>query len=187
MNIILIAKSIHIIGFVSWFAGMFYLVRMFVYYRESLDKAEPEKSILAGQFLQMQWRVYKIILNPAMMITWTAGIVMLVVNSAYLTLPWLHVKLLLLVLLTGYHLFCKRIIKQFEAGVVRFDSFQLRLFNEIPTLFLVSIVFIAVFGKAGTLNYMYLALGVILFAGMVFGGARAYKKKREKIEGESTI
>ena len=182
MNTILVFKSLHVIGFVSWFAGMFYLVRMFVYYRESLDKAEPERSILSDQFLQMQWRVYKIIMNPAMMITWTAGILMLVLNTGYLQQGWMHVKLLLLVLLTGYHLYCKQIIRQFESGITKLDSFKLRLFNEVPTLFLVSISFIAVFGKAGTLNYLYLLIGVALFGGLIYFGARAYKRKREKLE-----
>ena len=188
---LLILKSLHIIGFVAWFSGLFYLVRMFVYYREADEKAEPEKSILKKQFNLMQWRVYKIIVNPAMNITWAAGITMLVLGFTsdkvvnYLdptigTPGWMHLKLLLLVLLTGYQVYCKRVIRQLESGTLKMDAFQLRLFNEVPTLFLAGIAFLAVMGKAGTLNYLYWVLGLAAFGGLMYAGAKAYKKKREK-------
>lgn len=178
MNTIFIFKSLHIIGFVSWFAGIFYLVRMFVYFREASDQPEPARSILTDQFLTMQWRVYRIILNPAMMITWTAGILMLIIEPAYLKQGWIHSKLLLVVLLTVYHLYCKRIIRQFENGISKWDSFQLRLFNEVPTIFLVSIVFLAVYRDQ--ISYLYLLLGLFLFGALIFFGARSYKRKREQ-------
>ncbi len=191
MNTLLLLKSLHIVGFVAWFAGMFYLVRMFVYHVESNAKSEPDRSVLRAQFNLMQWRVYKIIMNPAMMITWTAGIIILVLGVTQDTVPnylssdvgtpgWMHAKLLLLVLLTVYHVICKRTIKKLESDTMKMDSFQLRLFNEVPTLFLVAIVFLAVLGKAGTLNYLYWALGLLVFSGLMYMGARAYKKRREQ-------
>lgn len=186
---ILILKSLHIIGFVAWFAGLFYLVRMFVYHVEADAKAEPEKSILKAQFNLMEWRVYKIIINPAMMITWTAGIIMIVLGITQDNVPnylssdigtpgWMHAKLLLVVLLTGYHMYCKGIIKKLEAGTFGMDGFLLRLFNEVPTLFLAAIVFLAVLGKAGTLSYPIWAAGLLVFGGLMYMGARAYKKRR---------
>ena len=176
---ILFLKALHIVGFVAWFAGLFYLVRIFVYHAEAGEKGEPEKSILQKQFTQMQWRVYRIICNPAMMITWTAGIVMLVLNPTYLQMGWMHIKLTLLVVLLGYHLYCTRVIRRQEAGEEGMTPWQLRLFNEIPTLFLVAITFLAVYGKAGGLNYLYFIVGLVLFSVLIYGGARAYKMRRE--------
>ncbi|MEM8524362.1 MAG: CopD family protein [Bacteroidota bacterium] len=189
-NLLYFLKALHVVGFVSWFAGLFYLVRIFVYYVEASEKEEPDRSILTQEFGQMQQRVYKIICNPAMMITWTAGLGMLGLGlfsdfiPNYLsvengTAGWMHLKLLLLVGLLFYHLRCKKVIRQLEAGNNRMTAFQFRLFNEVPTLFLVSISFIAVFGKLGTLNYTYLFLGVAAFGILVYRGAVAYRKRRE--------
>ncbi|MDX1940085.1 MAG: CopD family protein [Saprospiraceae bacterium] len=189
MSIIYFFKALHIIGFVAWFSGLFYLVRMFVYHIEANDKPQPEQDILKKQFNLMQWRVYKIIANPAMMITWMAGLVMIItpfVNKNYPnylstdvgTPGWMHLKLMLVVLLTVYHVWCKIQIKKLESGANKLSAFQFRLANEIPTLFLISIAFLAVFGKAGTLNYAYLFGGLIVFAILLYFGARAYKKRR---------
>ncbi len=191
MDIIYFFKALHIVGFVAWFAGLFYLVRMFVYHIEANDKPQPDRDILKKQFNLMQWRVYKIIANPAMMITWTAGLIMIAmpfINKAYpnyLTSGgvgspgWMHLKLMLVALLTVYHLWCKRQIKNLEAGASKLSAFQFRLANEVPTLLLVLIAYLAVFGKAGTLNYGYLFGGVIVFAILLYLGARAYRKRRE--------
>ena len=184
-------KALHVVGFVAWFAGLFYLVRMFVYHEEAADKAEPERGILQQQFNLMEWRVYRIICNPAMMITWGAGLVMLGLGIFTRNVPnyltgeignagWMHAKLLLLVLMTVYHLWTKRLIKRMEGGERPFSSWQYRLLNELPTLFLVTISFIATYGKAGRLNYGYLLGGIVLFVGLLFVGARAYKRARNK-------
>lgn len=186
---ILFFKALHIVGFVSWFAGLFYLVRMFVYHVEAAGKSEPERSIMTRQLNLMEWRVYKIICNPAMMITWGAGLAMLVLDLTQVapmgyfvggTTGWMTVKLVLLVLLLVYHLYCKRLIKRLETGELPMTSFQFRLFNEFPTLFLVAISFIAVYGKAGRLNYLYLVLGIVGFVGLLTWGVRAYKRARER-------
>lgn len=173
-----LAKAIHIIGFVAWFAGLFYLVRMFVYHVEANDKEQPERDILTRQFNLMEWRVYKIICNPAMMITWTAGLITLYINGLeWLTANgWMHIKLILLVGLTIYHLWTKRIIKQMEGGNFRFSSWQFRLLNEVPTIFLVAIVLLAVYKN--TLNFVYAFLGIIGFMVLLFIGAKAYKRSR---------
>lgn len=174
----LFLKSFHIVGFVSWFAGLFYLVRMFVYYAEANEKPEPLRAEWKKQYTLMQWRAYKIICNPAMMITWTCGIAMLINTPAFLQQGWMHVKLTLLVLLTGYHLYCKGIIKKQENGEKTFGSFGFRLLNELPTLFLVAIVLLAV--VKDLLNFIYLFLGIMAFGAALFMSARAYKNHREK-------
>ncbi len=183
-------KALHIVGFVAWFAGLFYLVRMFVYHVEANDKPQPEQDILKKQFNLMQWRVYKIIANPAMMLTWTAGLIMLAlpfIDKAYPNYltggagspGWMHLKLTLLILLLVYHIWCKRQIKKLEAGDSKLSAFQFRLVNEVPTIFLVGIIFLAVYGKAGILSYAYLFGGLIVFTVLLYLGARAYKKRRE--------
>ncbi len=183
LTAISILKAVHVIGFVAWFAGLFYLVRLFIYHVEAEVKPAQEKDILQNQFKLMEQRVYKIIVNPSMMLTWTAGITMLIINPSYLssengTPGWMHLKLTLLVVLLAYHLYCKRIMKNLDAGKNTFSPFQLRLFNEVPTLFLVTISFIAVLGKAGILNYAYLGIGILAFAGIVYLGAKSYQKRR---------
>lgn len=182
-------KALHVVGFVAWFAGLFYLVRIFVYHEEANDKPIAEKRVLQAQFLLMEWRVYRIICNPAMMITWLAGLGMLALGwwsplvPNYLspdmgTPGWMHLKLFLLVLLTAYHLWCKRNIILTEQGERPFSSWQYRLLNELPTLFLITISFTAVYGKMGQLNYGYLFGGLLAFIGLLYLGARAYRRAR---------
>ena len=177
---ILYLKAFHIVGFVAWFAGLFYLVRMFVYSAEALEKAEPERSILSKQFILMEWRVYKIICNPAMVLTWVCGLGMLYLyGTEWLKAnPWMHLKLFLLILLTGYHHFCKRIIQKIEKGETTFSSFQFRLLNELPTIFLLSIVLLAVLRNS--LNFLYAFLGVLAFGFVLYIFAKMYKKHRAK-------
>lgn len=185
-------KSIHVVGFVAWFAGLFYLGRLLVNYEETNLKPQPEQDILKKQFSLMAWRLYKIIANPAMMLTWTAGILMLALPFFDKSIPnylkseigtpgWMHAKLLLLVLLTVYHVWNKITLKKLDAGTSKLSAFQLRLANEVPTIFLVAIAFLAVYGKAGSLNYAYLFIGVLVFAVLLYFGAKSYKKKREAV------
>lgn len=195
MDFILIAKAVHVIGFVSWFAGLFYLGRVLVNHADTenitpLAGDSPEasrnrlkKEILHEEYSATAARVYKIIVNPAMMITWVAGLLMLVLNPGYLqsgTPGWMHVKLLFVVLLLVYQLYTKRkLMLPMAAGRRPWTDWQLRLWNEVPTFFLVSVPFIAVFGKMGQLNYLYLAIGVGIFCLLVYRGAVAYRGKRK--------
>ena len=177
---LLFFKALHFIGFVSWFAGLFYLVRMFVYYVEASEKEQPERGILTKQLNLMQWRVYRIICNPAMMITWTAGIAMIVIYGYewFSVNYWLHIKLLLLIGLTVYQLWCKRVIKNMESGNLGFTSFQFRLLNEVPTMFLVAITFLAVYKNS--LNGLWAFLGLFGFGVLLYIGTKAYKRARAK-------
>ena len=177
--VLLFFKSLHFVGFVAWFAGMFYLVRMFVYHVESMAKTEPERDILTSQFNLMERRVYQIICNPAMAITWICGLAMIYLYGVeWLKVNWwMHVKLTLLVLLTAYHFYSKTIILRLEKGEMAFTSFQFRLMNEVPTLFLVAIVLLAVYKNA--FNVWYTLVGMIGFGVLLFIFATLYKKRRE--------
>ena len=171
-------KSLHIIGFVTWFAGLFYLARIFVYHVEANDKPETERNILQSQYNIMAERLYKIITNPAIIITWLFGIGMLVLNPAYLQGGWMHAKLLLVFLLSGYHGYCKGIIRKLKEGKPSLTSFQFRLFNEIPSLFLVAIVLLAVMSRQKLMGIHYVFLVVFVFGVLMYMGAKAYQKKR---------
>lgn len=177
---LLLLKALHIIGFVAWFAGLFYLIRILVYHTEALDLEDAERKILTKQYNIMEWRVYRIICNPAMMVTWIGGLGMIYIYGMdwFKDNTWLHVKLVLVLMLTGYHLYCKSLIKKYENGQKVLNSFQMRLFNEIPTIFLFCIVLLAVFRNAG--NVMYIFGGVLIVGIILFIFAKLYKKKRSR-------
>jgi len=190
-NLILIAKALHVVGFISWFAGLFYLGRVLVNHAdtENLDITGPggdrnrlKKEILHEEYTATAARVYRIIVNPAMMITWVAGLTMIALNPGYLmagTPGWLIVKLLFVLLMVVYQVYTRRrIMVPMATGGRPWSDWQLRLWNEVPTFFLVSVPFMAVFGKIGQLNYLYLGIGVAVFGLLVYRGARAYRDRR---------
>lgn len=138
-------KAFHIIGVVVWFAGLFYLVRLFVYHVEAEEQPEPAKSILKDQYALMETRLYKLITTPGMVLTVAMAIAMLVVAPDLLQQTWLHVKLSFVLLLLVYHFYCRRIMRQLAAGTCQWGGKQMRGLNEVPTVFLVLIVLLAVF------------------------------------------
>jgi len=161
-------KSLHLIGVVSWMAGMFYLVRIMVNHAMAFEQQEPERSILARQFSVMEWKAYNIILKPAVVMSWSFGTAMLCIQPLWLQQGWMQVKLLFLVLLTGYTHYCKSHIRQLEAGPSHFTHLHYRALNEVPTIFLAGIVFLAVF-KDG-INYWALYGGLTAFIGLISWG-----------------
>lgn len=180
MTALLLFKSLHIVGFTAWFGGLFYLVRILVYHREAFDKSVHEREVLIPQYQIMEDRVYRIICNPGMMITWICGLAMLYIYGWewFSVNYWLHAKLLLLVGLTGYHLYCKNMIKQLADEDMKLSPFNYRLLNEVPTLFLLSIVLLAVFRNL--LDFGIAFVGVILFGVILYLFAKLYKRQRSQ-------
>ena len=184
IEFLLFFKSLHIIGAIAWFGGLFYLVRMFVYHVEALDKEEPDRTVLREQFELMEHRVYYIICIPAMLITWIFG--SLIVAAYYESQgfewfrinSWLHIKIFLVVLLSGYQHYCKKIMIQLKEKQGSHSSSTMRLLNEVPTLFLVAIVLFAVYRN--TLNSMYALIGITIFGILLYFGVRNYKRLRKK-------
>lgn len=175
--IYLIAKSIHIIGVVSWFAGLFYLVRLFVYHSEAQEMSAERRDILQPQYQIMIRRLYTIITTPAMMITVAAGITMLFINPGLLNQSWMIAKLGLVVSLLIYHGYCARIIAHLNDNKIRWQPFRFRLFNELATIILVAVVFLVV--MKNTFNALYGLIGFIMFAILLFAGASWYRSRRE--------
>lgn len=176
----LLFKSLHIISMVAWFAGLFYLVRLFVYHTEAFQKPEEEKRILCSQYALMESRLYRIICQPAMTLTWLFGLLMIYNNGLewFSANYWLHAKLLLVFLLTLYHFYSPSIMASLAEEKPRLTSFQFRLYNEIPSLFLVSITLLAVYRNLS--NFAYTFGGVLVFAFVLFFFAKVYRAIRTK-------
>jgi protoporphyrinogen IX oxidase len=138
-------KAFHIIGVVVWFAGLFYLVRLFVYHVEANEQPEPARSILQQQYQIMETRLYRLITTPGMVLTVAMAIALVVTAPDLLKQPWLHVKLAFVGATLVYHHYCARLMKQMAAGEFKWSGQQLRGLNEVPTVFLVIIVLLAVF------------------------------------------
>jgi protoporphyrinogen IX oxidase len=138
-------KAFHIIGVVVWFAGLFYLVRLFIYHVEANDEPEPAQSILKKQYALMEKRLLNIITTPGMLVAVVCAVGLLVEQPDWLKQGWLHAKLAFVVLLLGYHYYCTRLMKQLAAGSCRWSGQQLRALNEAPTVLLVVIVLLVVF------------------------------------------
>jgi putative membrane protein len=171
-----IAKALHLIGMASWMAGMFYLVRIMVYHAMALEKAEPERSTLARQYSVMEQKAYKIIIGPAINITWIFGVTILFIQPAWLREGWLHLKLAFLILLTGYTLYLKSHIRHLENGTSKFTHIHYRALNEVPTVFLVAIIFLAVFKDR--INYLALFGGLAVFTGLIAWGIHKVNRKK---------
>ncbi|GAB4399459.1 MAG: protoporphyrinogen oxidase HemJ [Microscillaceae bacterium] len=175
---LLYIKSVHIIFVVSWFAGLFYIVRLFIYHTEAEDRPEAERRILQTQFILMEKKLWNIITTPAMVLTVLSGLTMLWVQPAYLGQTWMWVKLGMVGGVLLYHFYCQKIVVELRNGRFRFNSFQLRMWNEVATLFLVAIVFIVELQNA--LNWIWGVLGLLAFALVLMVAIRLYRKAREK-------
>jgi len=138
-------KSFHIIGVVVWFAGLFYLVRLYVYHVEANEQTEPARTILQKQYEIMEKRLYNLITTPGMVLTVAMAIALVISAPEYLKQTWLHVKLTFVLLTLIYHFYCGRLMKQLAAGTCQWTGQQLRGLNEGPTILLVLIVLLAVF------------------------------------------
>jgi len=172
-----VVKALHIIFVVSWFAGLFYIVRLFIYHVEALKEEEPKQSILVDQYRIMQRRLWWIITTPAMILTLVFGIWMLVLNPSLLKLGWMHLKLGFIVLLLIYHASCQVIMFRLANGKHTLTSTKLRGWNEVATLFLVAIVFIVVLKSS--LNWVYGTLGFFGVGLLLMAGIQVYKKWRK--------
>jgi protoporphyrinogen IX oxidase len=138
-------KAFHIIGVVVWFAGLFYLVRLFIYHIEANQEPEPAQTILKKQYQIMEKRLYNIITTPGMLVTVVCAIGLLVTQPDFLHQTWLHFKLGFVGLLLVYHHYCSRLMKQLEQGTCKWTGQQMRAMNEAPTILLVIIVMLVIF------------------------------------------
>ncbi len=175
---LLAAKALHIIFVVSWFAGLFYIPRLFIYHVEADDLPQVEAAAVSRQLKLMARRLWFIISWPAMIIAVTAGIAMVIIVPAYLSMPWMQVKLGFVALLLLYHFSLHYIFRKQQKDRFPFTSTQLRFYNEVATVLLFAIVFTVVFKN--TLSWIF-GVGGIVGLGIVLSIAiMLYKWARRK-------
>ena len=143
--ILLWLKALHLIAVVAMFAGLFYMFRLFVYHAENVGKPE-----VTDVLKSMALRLYRVITTPALIATFVFGLGMIALQPAYLSLGWFQAKLVLVLGLAGYHGYVGRVRRRFAADDVYLTSRQCRIRNEIPTLFLIAIVLLAVLRPLGS-------------------------------------
>ena len=170
-------KALHIIFVVTWFAGLFYIVRLFIYHIEANDKPEPEKSILQKQFSIMEKRLWYGITWPSAILTAIFG-PWLMFEFGMQYANYMHLKLGFVLFLYIYHILCHRMFKQLQQNTLKWSSNQLRLWNEVATVFLIAIIFIIVLKDLT--NWIYGLVGLVLFAVLLMLAIRIYKRIREK-------
>lgn len=171
-------KALHIIFVVSWFAGLFYIVRLFIYHTEAQERDEPAKSILSEQFILMQKRLWWIITTPAMILAVVFGTWMLALNWPYYAVAgWMHLKLGFVGILLVYHFVCQKLMREMGQGKFRWSSNVLRLWNELATLVLVAIAFLVSMKNElnwiwGTVAFFAVAIGLMILI-------KVYKRLRQ--------
>lgn len=170
-------KALHIIFVVSWFAGLFYMPRLLVYHTEAQGKADAIKEALSAEFQKMEKLLWNAIMVPAMWLTLITGSIMIYITPDWLSQGWMHMKLTFVLGLVGYHFFTRKLILEIKKGQFRFSSMQLRLWNEVATIFLFSIVFLVVLKNS--VDWIWGVLGLIAFAVIIMSAVKIVKKLRE--------
>ena len=144
MNTYLLFKSIHLIAVISWMAGLLYLPRIFVYHSEAFQNNKSED--LMDTFKVMERRLFIYIMNPAMIISWIFGVLLIhTIGIQNISFLWLQLKLIFVVILTFYHFFLLQCLRKFTNNNNSFSSKFYRIINEIPTVLLISIILVVVF------------------------------------------
>ena len=141
MNTYLLFKSLHLIAVISWMAGLLYLPRIFVYHVENKNDQN-----ISNVFKVMERKLYFYIMIPAMVLSWIFGLLLIgSIGFDQLANKWLEIKLILVLILTIYHLFLGVCLKKFSIDKNTYSSKFYRIFNEVPTILLILIVFIVIF------------------------------------------
>ena len=164
-------KTFHIIGVVVWFAGLFYLVRLFIYHVEAAEQEQPIRAAFEQQYGLMERRLANIITTPGMAVAVSCAVGLLVVNPSWLQQSWMHAKLLFVAFLLGYHWLCYRLMDQLQRGECNWSGRQLRARNELPTLLLVIVVLLVVFKQqfpTGAATWLTVGLVVFMAASIQF-------------------
>lgn len=171
-------KALHLIFVITWFAGLFYIVRLFIYQIEASHKPSPDKEILGNQLKIMANRLWYIITWPSAILTLIFAGTLLYLNSGLIHLPWMQVKLGFVALLYLYHFKCHQIYKQLQNNTVKHSSNYMRLFNEGATIILFSVVFLVIVRHE--VNWIFGVIGIISLSVILMLLVKIYKRFREK-------
>ena len=171
-------KSLHLIFVITWFAGLFYIVRLFVYQIEAAKKESPEREILQKQYKIMAYRLWYIITWPSAVLASIFAFILLYSTPGFLEMPWMHVKLGFVFALYLYHWKCQIIFNELQKDEVKYSNNWMRLFNEGATIILFAVVFLVILKNA--VNWIYGVIGIFLFSIIIMLGFKFYKKIRER-------
>lgn len=164
-------KALHLIFIITWFSGLFYVVRLFVYHTEAAEEPEPARSILQQRFRVMIRRLWLGITWPSAILTLIFGPWVMILLGSVPT--WLAIKLGFVGGLYLYHFSLHVIYRQQMKGIFRFTSQQLRIWNEVATIFLVVIVMLAVVKQ--NMSWVWGLVGLIAFVILLMSAIRIYK------------
>lgn len=171
-------KSLHLIFVITWFAGLFYIPRIFIYHIEASQKAAPEKEILVTQLKLMAKRLWFIITWPSAILAILFGSWLLLLAPYWLEQSWMHAKLGFVVLLIMYHIKTHLIFKQLQKDQIKYTSNFMRIWNEGATLLLFAVVFLVLLKS--TLNMAYGMLALVGLAVLLMLGIKLYKRTRSE-------
>ncbi|MCO7331357.1 CopD family protein [Riemerella anatipestifer] len=178
----LIIKALHIIFMVSYFAGIFYLVRLFVYYKDTDDFDTPKQTILREQYLFMMRRLWNIITVPAGVLMLIFGVILIIMNPYLMKMPWFHLKLTFLIGLAVYHYWCWKkilVVKNLNFSELSTPNIKLRQANEIATFLLFLVVFTVIL-KAFVIDYWWqLIVGFIVLVFVIMLTVKLVNKNKK--------
>ena len=171
-------KSLHIIFITTWFAGLFYIIRLFIYYKEAEEKTEIEKNILLKQYKLMIKRLWYIITWPSAVLATLFAIWLLVLQPGWLQQNWMLIKLGFVAALFAYHWSCQILYNQVEKGFLKYSSFALRIWNEVATIILFACVFLVILKTS--LGWIFGVLGIVGVSILLMLGVKLYKNIKAK-------
>lgn len=171
-------KSLHLIFVITWFAGLFYQPRLFIYHIEASKKESPEKEILEKQLKLMARRLWYIITWPSAILATTFAVWLLILMPSWLSQSWMLIKLGFVLLLILYHFKTHQMFLQLQKDVINYSSVFMRLWNEGATLFLFAIVFLAILKSS--IHWVFAFGGIIGLIVFLALGIKLYKKYRSK-------
>jgi len=171
-------KAFHLIFVITWFAGLFYIPRLFVYQIEAFYKASPEKEILGKQLKLMAKRLWFIITWPSAILATLFAIWLLILVPSWLQESWMHVKLAFVILLFIYHLKTHQYFTQLQNGIVKKTSNFMRIWNEGATFILFAVVFLVVLKSA--INWIWGIIGIFILGILIMLGFKVYKAIRNR-------
>ncbi len=171
-------KALHLIFVITWFAGLFYIPRLFIYHIEASKKTEQEAAILIPQLKMMSRRLWYIITWPSAILAILFAAWLLVLMPSWLSQGWMHLKLTFVVFLVMYHVKTHQMFLKLQKDVISYSSMFMRVWNEGATLLLFAIVFLVILKDS--LNWIGGLLGLLGLGIILYFGIRLYKKTRKE-------
>ncbi|WP_282122737.1 CopD family protein [Algibacter mikhailovii] len=171
-------KAFHLIFVITWFAGLFYIPRLFVYQIEAFHKPSPEKEILGKQLKLMAKRLWFIITWPSSILALLFGLVLFYLNPTLIYMDWMQVKIGFILLLFIYHLITHKYYKQLQRDDVRKTSSFMRIWNEGATFILFAVIFLVILKSA--INWIWGIVGIFVLGILIMLGFKMYKNFRDK-------